>query len=171
MKNCIRFVLIFAISLGIFTSCEALKPIESPVYKMGVDKITTDAPASVNNGMLISQLRFDIIDYAKQFVGVRYRHGCRNPEVGFDCSGFTSYVLKNFNVKLSPSSSDQANEGKIISMNDARPGDLIFFGRGGNISHVGMVVENYGEGMYIIHASSSRGVVVENITEIGRAHV
>lgn len=168
MKNCIKTTLICLLTTGIFTSCEAFKPLSATplVVKDNTEPTTTVAAnaAKADKEILISQLRFDILDYAKQFVGVRYRHGCRNPEVGFDCSGFTSYVLKNFDVKVSPSSGDQSHQGVSIDFDSARPGDLIFFGRNGHISHVGMVAENYGQGLHIIHASSSRGVVIENIS-------
>ncbi|MDE6303959.1 MAG: C40 family peptidase, partial [Paramuribaculum sp.] len=47
-------------------------------------------------------LEMEIVDYAKQFLGTRYRSGAKGPKA-FDCSGFTSYVFKNFSLSLGSS--------------------------------------------------------------------
>ena len=110
------------------------------------------------------QLREDIVHFAEQYVGLHYKYAGRTPETGFDCSGFTCYVMSNFNISLSPSSRDQANQGNKIKVDDTKPGDLIFFARsnGGRIFHVAMVHSNNEEGIKIIH-STNRGVVVDDL--------
>lgn len=110
----------------------------------------------------VSQTRLDIVNFAQVHTGVRYVHAGRSLN-GFDCSGFTSYVLKYFDFNVSASSTKQATEGKAISFAEARPGDLIFFGGKNYISHVAMVVENDGEHLMVVHSTSSRGVVVEDV--------
>lgn len=112
-----------------------------------------------------SPQRDEIISYAKKQLGAKYREGGKGPN-GFDCSGFTSYVMKKFDVALSPASRYQAKEGKKIRVEDTRPGDLIFFKRSaaGEIFHVAMVVSNGREGIEVIH-STSRGVVIDNISK------
>lgn len=108
--------------------------------------------------------REEVVSYAKKQLGAKYLEGGKTPR-GFDCSGFTSYVMKNFDIALSPSSRAQAHEGKKIRVEDARPGDLIFFRRSAasEIFHVAMVVRNGREGIEVIH-STSRGVVIDNIS-------
>jgi cell wall-associated NlpC family hydrolase len=111
------------------------------------------------------KIRVGITDYAKEQLGASYRYAGRDPR-GFDCSGFTHYVLDNFDIKVSTSSRTQANEGKKIDVNEVNPGDLIFFKRSkaGKVFHVAMVVSNTGEGIQVIH-STSRGVVIDNISQ------
>lgn len=111
------------------------------------------------------KLRDEIISYAKKQLGTSYQYAGRDPR-GFDCSGYTYYVMKEFGVKLSTSSKAQANEGKKVDVKEVKPGDLIFFKRtrAGRVFHVAMVVSNTSSGLEVIH-STSRGVVVDNITK------
>ena len=110
-------------------------------------------------------LRQDIIDYAKKQLGAAYTYAGRDPR-GFDCSGFTYYVLGAFDIKVSTSSKSQANEGKKIPVDKVQLGDLIFFKRtrAGKVFHVAMVVSNSRDGIEVIH-STSRGVVIDNISK------
>lgn len=111
------------------------------------------------------QFREEIVSYAQSFVGTRYRYASRNPEVGFDCSGFTSFILSKFDAAVSTSSSMQSLQGVRIPLSEVVPGDLLFFGRRGRgIQHVAMVVENTPGGIVCVHSTSSRGVVVENVS-------
>lgn len=111
-------------------------------------------------------LRRDIIDYADQFVGSNYLYAGRDPKKGFDCSGFTHYVMKKFDITLSPSSRMQENEGRSIRIRDVKPGDLIFYRRSksGRVFHVSLVYANESDGIKVIH-STNRGVVIDNITQ------
>ncbi len=79
-----------------------------------------------------------IINYAYQFLGTPYVWGGSSPS-GFDCSGFTSYVFKNFGVSLPRVSSAQTSVGSKVAYSDLQAGDLVFFGNG-SISHVGIYV-------------------------------
>lgn len=110
-------------------------------------------------------LRGDMIEYSKKFIGTRYRIGASGPKA-FDCSGFTSYVYREFGVTLKRDSRSQGTQGEHISLDEAQPGDLIFFsGRraGKRIGHVGIVVESNPETgkVKFIHASTSRGVRID----------
>ncbi|MFN4081479.1 MAG: C40 family peptidase [Saprospiraceae bacterium] len=109
-------------------------------------------------------LREDIVEFAQNFQGLKYRYAGVSPYTGFDCSGFTSYVLGQYDIQISPGSQTQATQGIKISMDEVLPGDLVFFGRRGRITHVAMVVERNAEGVFCVHSTSSRGVVTENIT-------
>jgi cell wall-associated NlpC family hydrolase len=114
------------------------------------------------NGM---KLRQNVATYAQKFVGTPYLYAGTSPRTGFDCSGFTSFVLKEFKVQVSPASSRQATEGRPVDLNNVMPGDLIFFAQtGNNISHVAMVVRRTKEGITCTHSTTSRGVITENIS-------
>jgi len=114
--------------------------------------------------MEMLQYRAEIIDFAQQFVGLPYRYAGKNPETGFDCSGFTSFILQKFDTSVSCSSSLQSMQGIKVPLSEVEPGDLLFFGRKGRIQHVAMVVEHNPNGIVCIHSTSSRGIVVENVS-------
>lgn len=100
----------------------------------------------------------EVVSYAKQFIGTPYAYAGNSLTGGVDCSGFTSQVYKKFNVSLQRRSGDQyASNGQRVSRSELEMGDLVFFGYNGNISHVGIYAGNGN----MVHASSSRGVVVD----------
>ncbi|MFN0212814.1 MAG: C40 family peptidase [Saprospiraceae bacterium] len=110
--------------------------------------------------------RQKVVDYGKKFVGTTYKYAGQSPKTGFDCSGFTSYVLKECGVLASPASAIQATEGRAIAIDRVMPGDLIFFGESKKkISHVALVVKRGPEGITVVHSTSSRGVIVENVSQ------
>lgn len=110
-------------------------------------------------------LRMNIVDYADNYQGTRYTYAGRDPRKGFDCSGFTFFVMKKYGIELSPSSRLQEKQGRSIRIKDVKPGDLIFYRRSplGRVFHVSLVYANDPDGIKVIH-STSRGVVIDNIT-------
>jgi len=111
-------------------------------------------------------LRKEIVEYSRKYLGLPYRYASSNPDVVFDCSGFTHFVMKNFGIPLSVSSSAQSLEGIKIPIEEAQPGDLMFFRHSpnGRIFHVALVVSNGEEGPSIIHATF-RGIMIDKIRE------
>lgn len=108
--------------------------------------------------------REKVTDYAQKQVGAPYKYAGTNPETGFDCSGFTSFVLKKYGVPLSSASVAQSKEGRYVELERVMPGDLIFFGDANKIQHVAMVVEKTAAGIICVHSTTSRGVIVENVS-------
>ena len=111
----------------------------------------------------------ELLDYAKTFIGVPYLLGASGPE-RFDCSGFTSYVFREFGYNLPHNSVMQFRDSQPVeSFSDLRKGDLVFFGARNsirNIGHVGIVVDvDLDRGMFrFIHASTSNGVEIQRST-------
>ena len=104
-------------------------------------------------GAGVSDVRVEMVEYAKQFLGNPYVWGGTSLTKGADCSGFVMSIYKKFGVKLSHSSRAQANEGKKITASDLQPGDLIFYANSsGTINHVAMYIG----GGRVIHASSPK---------------
>ena len=100
-----------------------------------------------------NDLRSEIVTYALQFVGNRYKYGGTNPNTGVDCSGFTSYVMRHAaSVELPHSSGGQSHMGRVVSSSEMRPGDIICYGSGKKINHVALYIGN-GQ---IVHASTER---------------
>lgn len=100
----------------------------------------------------VSDMRVDLVQYAKQFLGNPYVWGGTSLTKGADCSGFVMSVFKKYGYNLPHSSAAQGNSGKKISMAEAKPGDLIFYGKNGSINHVAIYIGN-GQ---VIHASSPK---------------
>jgi cell wall-associated NlpC family hydrolase len=128
---------------------------------------TTPRSGSSSSGSnSISQLRKNVVGLALQQQGARYKYAGESPRTGFDCSGLTHYVFGSFDVDLTRTSRSQENDGKAIKVERVQPGDLIFFrkSRAGNVFHVSLVVENSREGIIVVHSTSSRGVIRENIS-------
>ena len=98
------------------------------------------------------------IDFARKFLGKPYVYGAASGKA-FDCSGLTTFIMKNFGVDLERRANQQFKNGIPVAKEDLKPGDLVFFSSSGKtIGHVGIYI---GEHKFI-HASSSRKKVVIN---------
>jgi cell wall-associated NlpC family hydrolase len=117
----------------------------------GISSAGPTAPEGSNN----------VVTYAYKFLGKPYVWGATGPSA-FDCSGFTTYVYKNFDVSLPRTSSGQYGSGQTVSKANLAQGDLVFFNTYGSISHVGIYI---GDGRFIHAGSSKTGVVISSIGE------
>ena len=107
-------------------------------------------------------LRKEIVRFADSHKGKRYRSGGRGPKT-FDCSGFTWYVMDHFNISIPKNSWSQAGKGIPVKLEDARTGDLIFFGNKKGVNHVGLILYHKDGKMKVIHSTTSRGVIIEDV--------
>jgi cell wall-associated NlpC family hydrolase len=92
------------------------------------------AKLNLGSGRGAIALRFAI----KQ-IGDRYVFGAAGPTL-WDCSGLTMRAFQQSGVSLPHSAAAQSGFGKSIPRNKLQPGDLVFFGRGHYISHVGIFI-------------------------------
>ena len=126
----------------------------------------TISPADVVQALEASPTtseRTKIVEYAMTFIGTRYVYGGASPSTGFDCSGFTQYVFKNFGYSLNRSSAAQIKNGTSISKDELRPGDLVFFSRAGYaVGHVGIYV---GDNSFIHAPSTGDYVKISSLDE------
>ena len=101
----------------------------------------------------------DVVEFAKKYLGYKYVAGGSSPSTGFDCSGFTTYVFRNFGVSLNRSSKDQIKTGTAVSKSNLQPGDIVIFKNQGKtaIGHVGIYI---GSGNFIHAANKKEGVVI-----------
>lgn len=112
-------------------------------------------------GQGIADVRVDICQYAKEFLGNPYVWGGTSLTNGTDCSGFVMSVFKKYGVKLPRNSRAQANCGTTIKVSEAKPGDLIFYAKGKTINHVAIYIGN-GQ---VIHASNPRtGIRISSVS-------
>jgi cell wall-associated NlpC family hydrolase len=102
--------------------------------------------------------RDSVVNLARQQLGRRYIFGGTTPS-GFDCSGFTKYLMRAMGYDLPRTAAQQAQSGREVPRDPSqlRPGDLLTFGRGGRVTHIGMYI---GNGRFI-HASTGAGRIVE----------
>lgn len=126
--------------------------------------VSTTEPITVVSHGITGQ---DIVAKAKEYLGCPYSYGKAGPN-SFDCSGFTSYIYKQFGYSINRTASTQLNnDGTSIARADLQPGDLVFFrdySCAKSASHVGIYI---GNGQFI-HASSSRsasGVKISSLSE------
>ncbi|MBU3146790.1 C40 family peptidase [Clostridium sp. CF012] len=84
-----------------------------------------------------------IVAYAQKLTGIPYKSGGTTTS-GFDCSGFTMHVYNHFKISLPRTAKSQTSKGEVVSKDNLRIGDLVFFGA--VISHVGIYV---GDGKFI----------------------
>ena len=110
---------------------------------------------------------FKIVRTAKKFEGTRYKYGGTNRK-GMDCSGLVYVSFLKEGISLPRTSRSMSLEGKRLFLEEVAAGDLLFFETNKNrkvINHVGLVVEVNTDGIYFIHSSSSRGVIISSLSE------
>jgi lipoprotein Spr len=96
---------------------------------------------------------------AESWVGTPYRRGGQD-EQGIDCSALARTVLSELGVSLPRTTSDQRRVGHTVPRDEVAPGDLVFFRLGSRrVNHVGVALDSD----RFLHASSTRGVVVETL--------
>jgi LysM repeat protein len=109
-----------------------------------------------------------IVNFGKVFLNTPYHFGSPGTS-SFDCSGFTSYVYRNFGYNLKRSSSEQAEQFDAVKPEELKTGDLVYFsGRSHSkrVGHVGIVVSKNDNGTFdFIHAAVHKGVTISNSDE------
>lgn len=136
------------------------RPTKIPPSKVSQEKPISDtAKKTLSSAGTVSESRLhQIVD---SYIGVPYRWGGTTRK-GFDCSGFVRAVYRDLtNTTLPRTSHDMSKMGTLISKNQLKAGDLVFFRNGisRKINHVGIYV---GNGRFA-HASSKRGVTYSTL--------
>jgi len=145
----------------IFIGCGLFKPVDSP------DRARSPRTTNTRSGGsgATAYIRADIVDHAKELMGLKYKYGGNNPRQGFDCSGLVLYLYQNAGIDIERVSREQAKQGRAVPVNKAKPGDLVFFKRRGKaVHHVSVIVESGVNKLIVVHATNS-GVIRENILE------
>jgi cell wall-associated NlpC family hydrolase len=109
----------------------------------------------------------DIVNYAQQFEGVRYKYGGTTKK-GMDCSGLIHTSYKSNAVLLPRTTKDLSTSGNWIDLKEVKKGDLLFFATKKNsrkVNHVGIVTDINKDDVEFIHASTSKGVITSNLKE------
>jgi cell wall-associated NlpC family hydrolase len=139
------------------------------VSSAGAQAVTITRPKPVpeprpfrQHSSSIHALRDSIVALSRAQLGIKYKRGAESPSSGFDCSGLVQYVMEHFGAKLPRTSREQALVGKKIERDIAslKPGDLLTFGRGKRISHIGIYI---GDGRYVHAPTTGKRVKIETL--------
>jgi len=163
MKKVVN-LLIVGIAILSFTSCVVHKQVRPP------SKYNNQTVARLSNqfGLRLTQAdNLSLYDACSGWLGVKYRNG-GNTKKGVDCSGFAGIIYRQvYAIALERNSANILKKNCVpVSRNNLREGDLVFFrtnssSRSGIPTHVGIYLKN---GKFV-HASSSKGVMVSNLSE------
>lgn len=108
--------------------------------------------------------RDSLVKVTKQQVGLRYKYGAKQPGIAFDCSALVQWVAGLFGRDLPRTAAQQAQTGLEIPKDTTQllPGDLLIFGKGRRITHIGIYV---GEGKYVHAANRRKGVIESDLVK------
>lgn len=125
-------------------------------YVGGVAKAATEKAEKEAARKQRAADRAAVVAGAADQIGVPYVYGGTTPS-GFDCSGFTRWVFEHAaGIDLPRTAAEQSELGASVSLDKLKPGDLLFWGSGSGVYHVGIYA---GDGEYI-HASTGGGRVM-----------
>jgi lipoprotein Spr len=146
----LKKILIFIFLSVVFTSC----------------KSTSNAVSNKENKRENRNTVNHLVENATDNIGVKYKAG-GTTKSGFDCSGLVFTTFESENIKLPRSSFEQSKIGKIINIDDAQKGDLIFFktNKSKQINHVGLITEVKSDEIKFVHSSTSKGVIISSTKE------
>ena len=119
-------------------------------------------PSTVSKPASDQKQRNQIVEDAGKYLGSPYKYG-GNSRKGLDCSGLVHLVYLEAGIELPRTSAQQFRTGKSISLNKSQKGDLVFFTQKGKLNHVGIITKISKGSIWVIHSTTSRGVISEDI--------
>ena len=167
---------LLTIGAFIFSSCwdkdirpadEVMLPgsnvVKDTLVKKPLQEVINYSPASkrINTGSTTPQ---ELLAFAKTLVGTPYKYASTDPAVGFDCSGFLTYVFNHFNIAVPRSSVDFTDVERTIELTDAKPGDLVLFTGTDStnrlVGHIGIITSFENGEYHFIHSTSGKAMGV-----------
>jgi cell wall-associated NlpC family hydrolase len=115
-----------------------------------------------------------VAELAVGMVGARYRYGGETPNEGFDCSGLVYYAYTQAGFRVPRTSREQFRAAHKIALDDAGPGDLMFFQDQAKLSHVAIYlggrqfVHAPADGQRVTVASIDSAYYQEHLVAVGR---
>lgn len=182
------FIIIFLIAILVFIKYQKIET-KTEVKADDTISVESKAGSSSNSSLIYPKEKKDIearrgpdkkmlnidvdslINFAKSLLGTPYVYASSDPSVGFDCSGFITYVFNHFNVSVPRSSIDFTDEGITIPLKKSKRGDLILFTGTDSterfVGHMGIIVENKNDKISFIHSTSGKayGVTITQLND------
>jgi cell wall-associated NlpC family hydrolase len=178
-----------AIVIGVVSGCtekpdEKTVKAESEPVSLPPDSLARDSEAAkIDTGnLLVNKVVIrtgnvqprQVIEFAKTLIGTKYQYGSTDPAVGFDCSGFITYVFKHFNIQVPRSSIDFTEVGRTVALDSVKAGDLILFSGTDStekhVGHMGIITSNQDGAIEFIHSTSGKQFGV-TITPLSRYYM
>ena len=174
MKKIIVPILFFILSATAGKAQTILPAQYQELVKKLVASLPKEATVTEKNSNTSST---SLIDFAKSMLGIPYRYATSNPKVGFDCSGFVSYVFHNFGFNVPRSSTEFNVTGIPVKLENAKVGDVLIF-TGSNprrraVGHVGIIADIEGDTIHFIHSTSGKahGVTITALNPYYRSRL
>lgn len=172
--NNLSFLILATIFLLVASSCHTSSIVRRAETPIGSSSSTAPRPSvqtdyeamktEVKGRQYSNQLVYNIIQEASDWIGSPYLYAGQDRD-GTDCSGMIMIIYKEIgDISLPRNSAKQQEYCHLIERQELMPGDLVFFATGKDpqrVSHVGLYI---GDNDFI-HASSSRGVIVSNLSQ------
>jgi lipoprotein Spr len=145
------------IGLMVIFSCNKSKPV-SPGNAHILPPL---APGNKNHYITVETGKTkpaELVAFARSLEGTPYEYGSADPDLGFDCSGFVTYVFNHFGIRVPRPSADFTFVNREIDITQAKPGDLILF-TGTEpmpkiVGHLGIIRSNNARTIIFIHSTS-----------------
>jgi cell wall-associated NlpC family hydrolase len=137
----------------------------------GIDTVTAQIKVADKEIAIETVPPDSLVAFAKTLIGIPYLYASTDPQKGFDCSGFITYLFNHFNFSVPRSSADFTNFGQEIVMEKAKPGDLILFtGTDSSsliVGHMGIIESVKDDTLWFIHSTSgkAKGVVISPFSD------
>jgi peptidoglycan DL-endopeptidase CwlO len=161
-------ILVRRLATSAFAALVAAACVAMPAAAQTSGFSSGEKPFATISRMLIKPAQRDsLVDLARSQVGLKYKLGAKAPGKAFDCSGLVQWLLGKFELEVPRTSREQAKQGVAVAKDPSQllPGDLLYFGRGKAVTHIGIYV---GDGKYV-QAANRRAGVVETPLPTGRA--
>ena len=147
--------------LPLLSGCKSSKKVIKEKVEVETVRVEKNKKKKKGEGTDIGE---KIVKEALTWKGTPYGYARQEKGVATDCSGMVMIVYQEIaNIKLPRNSAQQAAFCDELKEKDVRAGDLVFFATGkdkNKISHVGVMID----GCQFVHASSSKGVIVSEMT-------
>lgn len=128
-------------------------------YALDVSNLNEDVGEWLKESAEKKSEREFLVSYALEFVGSSYVWGSTDLEVGTDCSGYVQSIYAAFDYELPRTVKEQARAGEQITMEEALPGDLVFYGVE-EVYHVAIYLGNE----KVVHAMNEEtGIVISDV--------
>lgn len=151
------------------TSYSSSKDSTTIISQTKTDRSSAKKPTVFVSENLQNVNRHELVSFAKTLIGIPYKYASTDPAIGFDCSGFITYIFQHFNIAVPRSSYDFTYVGTEIERRNAVEGDLILFtgtsDSSKNVGHMGIITDNT-DSLRFIHSTSGKAysVTISSLT-------